>query len=154
MFRKITRAVAGILAGRQGTLVLGHLDARRDWGDAPEYVEGMGRLLQQEAPADLVFGTGRTHSVREFVEAACGSVKLDWRDSVSVDPRDFRPPEVERLQADPSEATRRLGWEARGTVRDVIRVMVDAELDAIGWPAPGDGTRSVSDGRLGWLGRP
>ena len=83
MSRKITRAVAGILAGRQGTLFLGNLDARRDWGYAPENVEGMWLMRQQEAPADLVFGTGHTHSVREFVEEAFGDVKLDWRDYVS-----------------------------------------------------------------------
>ena len=152
--RKIARAVAGILAGRPGKLFLGNLDARRDWGYAPEYVEGMWLMLQQEAPADLVFGTGQTHSVREFVEEAFGYVRLDWRDYVSIDPRYLRPTEVEMLQADPSEAKRRLGWEARVTFRDLVRVMVDAELEAIGRPAPGEGKRCVADGRLGWLGRP
>jgi GDPmannose 4,6-dehydratase len=152
--RKITRAVAGILAGRQGKLFLGNLDARRDWGYAPEYVEGMWLMLQQEAPADLVFGTGHTHSVREFLDEAFGYVKLDWRDYVSVDPRYFRPTEVETLQADPSEARRRLGWQARVTFRDLVRIMVDAELEAIRWPAPGEGKRCLADGRLGWLGRP
>jgi GDPmannose 4,6-dehydratase len=152
--RKITRAVASILVGRQEKLYLGNLNARRDWGYAPEYVEGMWLMLQQEAPADLVFGTGYTHSVQEFVEEAFGYVKLNWRDYVSVDPRYFRPTEVETLQADPSEAKRRLGWEARVTFRDLIRVMVDAELEAIGWPAPGEGKRCVTNGQLGWLGRP
>ncbi len=107
--RKITRAVAGILAGRQKKLYLGNLDARRDWGYAPEYVEGMWLMLQHDQPGDLVFGTGECYSVREFVEEAFGYVKLDWRQHVEIDPRYFRPTEVSVLQADPSEAKRRLG---------------------------------------------
>ncbi|MBZ0159714.1 MAG: GDP-mannose 4,6-dehydratase [bacterium] len=152
--RKITRGVAAILAGRQQKLFLGNLDARRDWGYAPEYVEGMWLMLQQEAPCDLVFGTGETHSVLEFVEEAFGYVDLDWRDYVAEDPRYLRPTEVPLLQADPSEAKRRLGWEPGVTFRDLIRIMLDADLEAAGLPAPGHGKQRLTDGRLEWLRRP
>ena len=152
--RKITRAATAIVAGRQKKLFLGDLDARRDWGYAPEYVEGMWLMLQQEEPQDLVFGTGETHSVREFVEEAFGCVNLDWKDYVATDPRYFRPTEVPLLQADPSEAKRRLGWEAQVRFRDLVRIMMDADLEAAGLPAPGEGKRCIADGRLGWLRRP
>jgi GDPmannose 4,6-dehydratase len=152
--RKITRAAAGILAGKQKKLFLGNLEARRDWGYAPEYVEGMWLMLQQEAPEDLVFGTGETHSVKEFVEEAFGYVNLDWREFVAVDPRYLRPTEVPLLQADPAEAKRRLGWEARVTFRELVRIMLDADLEAAGVPAPGDGKRCLADGRLAWIKRP
>ncbi|PTL36712.1 GDP-mannose 4,6-dehydratase [Candidatus Methylomirabilis limnetica] len=152
--RKITRAVSAILAGRQKTLFLGNLEARRDWGFAPEYVEGMWLMLQQEAPCDLVFGTGETHSVREFVEEAFGYVNLDWREYVAEDPRYLRPTEVPLLLADPSEAKRRLGWEPGITFRDLVRIMMDADLEAAGLPAPGEGKRCLTDGRLAWLRKP
>ena len=152
--RKITRAVSAILAGRQAKLFLGNLEARRDWGFAPEYVEGMWLMLQQEAPCDLVFGTGETHSVLEFVEEAFGYVNLDWRDYVAEDPRYRRPTEVPLLQADPSEAKRRLGWQPTVTFRDLVRIMMDADLEAAGLPAPGQGTHCLTDGRLPWLRKP
>src|SRR5919106_3122166 len=132
--RKITRGVASILAGQQQKLFLGNLEACRDWGYAPEYVEGMWRMLQQEAPQDLVFGTGETHSVQEFVEAAFGYVDLDWRDYVALDTRYLRPTEVPLLQANPSEAKRRLGWEARVRFKELVRIMLDADLEAAGLP--------------------
>jgi GDPmannose 4,6-dehydratase len=152
--RKITRAVAAILAGRQQKLFLGNLEARRDWGYAPEYVEGMWRVLQEEQPQDLVFGTGETHSVQEFVEEAFSYVNLDWRDYVVVDARYFRPTEVPILQADASEAKRRLGWEAGVRFRDIAWIMVDADLEAARLPAPGKGNDRLSDRRLTWLRRP
>ncbi len=152
--RKITRGIAAILSGKQKKLFLGNLDAHRDWGYAPEYVEGMWIMLQQEAPADLVFGTGETHSVKEFVEEAFGYVNLDWRQYVEVDPRYFRPTELECLQADPSEVKRRLGWEARVRFADLVRIMLDADLEAAGLPAPGIGKRCLANARLAWLGRP
>lgn len=152
--RKITRAVAAIVAGRQQKLFLGNLDARRDWGYAPEYVEGMWQILQQEQPQDLVFGTGGTHSVRELIEEAFGYVKLDWCEYVTVDPRYFRPTDVELLQADPSEAKRRLGWEATVTFQEMVRIMMDADLEAEGLESPGEGKRCLADGRLPWLQRP
>jgi GDPmannose 4,6-dehydratase len=152
--RKITRAAASIRAGRQQKLFLGNLDARRDWGYAPEYVEGMWLMLQHEAPGDLVFGTGESHSVREFVQEAFGYVGLDWRQHVEVDPRYFRPTEVSWLQADASEAKRRLGWQPRVAFRDLVRIMADADLEALGLPAPGEGRRCLADGQFAWLGRP
>jgi GDPmannose 4,6-dehydratase len=111
-------------------------------------------MLQQAAPGDLVFGTGATHSVREFVEEAFGYVNLDWRNYVTEAPRYRRPTEVPLLQADPSEAKRRLGWEPRGTFRDLVRIMVDADLEAADLPAPGQRTHCLTDGRLAWLRRP
>lgn len=152
--RKITRALAAILAGRQQKVFLGNLEARRDWGYAPEYVEGMWLMLRQEQPGDLVFGTGETHSVRELVEEAFGYVNIDWRDYVEVDARYFRPTEVEVLQADPSEAKRQLGWETKVNFRDLVRIMVDADLEAAGLEPPGEGKRRFADGRLPWLQRP
>jgi GDPmannose 4,6-dehydratase len=152
--RKITRAVAGILAGRQEKLFLGNLDAHRDWGYAPEYIEGMWLMLQQDQPTDLVFGTGESHSVRDFVEEAFAYVNLDWREHVEIDPRYFRPAEVSFLQADASEAKRRLGWEPRVTFRDLVKIMVDVDLEAAGLPAPGEGKRCLVDGQLAWLRRP
>jgi len=152
--RKITRAVAVIVAGRQQKLFLGNLEACRDWGYAPEYVEGMWLMLQQDRPADLVFGTGESRSVREFVEEAFGYVGLDWRRHVEVDPRYFRPTEVSLLQADASEAKRQLGWQTRVTFENLVRIMVDADLEAVGLPAPGEGKRCLDDDQFQWLGRP
>jgi GDPmannose 4,6-dehydratase len=152
--RKITRAAASIRAGRQQKLFLGNLEACRDWGYAPEYVEGMWLMLQHEAPGDLVFGTGESHSVREFVQEAFGYVGLDWRQHVEVDPRYFRPTEVSLLQADASEAKRQLGWQTRVTFQNLVRIMVDADLEAEGLPAPGEGKRCLDDDQFQWLGRP
>jgi GDPmannose 4,6-dehydratase len=130
--RKITRGVAAILGKKQDRLYLGNLEAKRDWGYAPEYVEAMWLMLQQDAPADLVFGTGESHSVRELVEEAFGCVGLDWREYVEIDPRYFRPTEVPVLQADATEARRKLAWEPKVRFRDVVRIMVAADLEAAG----------------------
>lgn len=137
--RKITRGVAHILAGRQHELYLGNLEARRDWGYAPEYVEAMWRMLQQEEPADYVIGTGEAHSVREFVEEAFDYAGLDWRDHIRTDPRYFRPTEVEYLVANPSKARREIGWQPRVAFKDLVRIMVDADMEAIGLKPPGSG---------------
>ncbi|MGB4782567.1 GDP-mannose 4,6-dehydratase, partial [Candidatus Methylomirabilis sp.] len=145
---------AGILSGKQKKLFLGNLEARRDWGYAPEFVEGMWLMLQHEAPDDLVFGMGETHSVKEFVEEAFGYVDLDWRDYMEVDARYLRPTEVQLLQAEPSEAKRRLGWEARVRFRDLVRIMMDADLDAAGLPAPGEGKWWLANGAFPWLRHP
>lgn len=126
--RKIARAVAHIRQGLQKRLYLGNLDVLRDWGYAPEYVDAMWRMLQQEQPDDFVIGTGEMHTVREFVEVAFAHVGLDWNQYVEIDPRYFRPAEVDALQADPSKARRALGWEARVTFAELVRIMVDAEL--------------------------
>lgn len=148
--RKITRAVARIAAGYDKTIFLGNLDARRDWGYAPEYVEGMWSMLQREEPGDFVFGTGDTHTVSQFVEEAFGYVKLDWRDHVRIDPRYYRPTEVPRLQADPSAARRALGWEARVRFPELVQIMMDADLEAVGLRPAGTSLQRVS-GRFPWL---
>lgn len=126
--RKITRAVAHIKLGLQKKLYLGNLDARRDWGYAPDYVEAMWRMLQQDKPDDYVIGTGQAYSVREFVEASFARVNLDWREHVEIDPRYFRPAEVDFLLADPSKARRVLGWEPKVTFQELVQIMVDADL--------------------------
>src|SRR5580658_796446 len=108
--RKITRALGRIKHGTQRELFLGNIDAKRDWGHAEDYVEAMWRILQQDEPDDYVVGTGEAHSVRELLELAFGEVGLDWREHVKIDPRYFRPAEVDVLLADPSKARARLGW--------------------------------------------
>lgn len=152
--RKITRAVAAIKAGRQQMLYLGNLDARRDWGYAPEYVELMWQMLQMDAPQDFVFGTGETYSVREFVEAAFDYAGLDWREYVRLDPRYRRPTEVDLLKADPSKVKRQLGWEAQVRFTELVRIMVDADLEAAGLAAVGKGACASINGRFSWLRRP
>jgi len=139
--RKITRAVAAIKAGKQQFIYLGNLDARRDWGYAPEYVEVMWKMLQQEKPEDFVIGTGNTHSVREFLNEAFSYVGLEWKDYVRIDPKYYRPAEVDFLQADPSKAEHGLGWQAQVDMPLLVRIMMDADLALFGLPAPGDGMR-------------
>ena len=126
--RKVTRGVAAILSGDADKLYLGNLDARRDWGFAPEYVEAMWRMLQQDMPDDYVVATGEMHTVREFVEAAFSLVGLDWSRYVEIDPRYFRPTEVDELCGDASKAERLLGWRARTHFSELVRVMLEADL--------------------------
>jgi len=126
--RKITDGVARIKLGLAKELRLGNLDARRDWGYAGDYVDAMWRMLQQDAPEDYVIGTGETHAVREFVEAAFGHVKLDWEKYVVVDPRFVRPAEVDLLLADPAKARTRLGWTPKVSFHELVTMMVDADL--------------------------
>ncbi len=126
--RKITRAVARIKHGVQKKLFLGNMDARRDWGYAPDFVRAMWLMLQQERPDDYVIGTGEAHTVREFVELAFTCANLDWHDYVEVDPRYFRPAEVDYLLADPSKAQKALGWEPNVTFRELVRLMVEADI--------------------------
>ncbi len=130
--RKITMAVARIKAGLQDKLLLGNLDARRDWGYAAEYVEAMWRMLQQDQPDDYVIATGQTHSVREFVEIAFERAGLDWQQHVEIDPKFFRPAEVDLLVGDASKAHAVLGWQPRTTFRELVDMMVDADLEALG----------------------
>ncbi|HEY6118532.1 MAG TPA: GDP-mannose 4,6-dehydratase [Pyrinomonadaceae bacterium] len=132
--RKVTRAVAQIKAGRQQKLYLGNLDAKRDWGYAQEYVEAMWLMLQQDQPDDFVIATGETHSVREFVAEAFGCVDLDWRDYVEIDPKYYRPSEVDLLVGDASKAKRVLGWEPRTTFKDLVKLMVEADMKAANVP--------------------
>jgi GDPmannose 4,6-dehydratase len=129
--RKITRAVARIKAGIQDKLFLGNLDAQRDWGYAPEYVVAMWQMLQQDEPHDLVIATGEAHSVREFCELAFGYADLDWEPHVEIDPRYFRPSEVNCLQGDASRAKQVIGWEARTRFAELVRLMVDADIQLL-----------------------
>jgi GDPmannose 4,6-dehydratase len=126
--RKITRAVARIKYGVQNKLFLGNMDARRDWGYAPDYVRAMWLMLQQENPDDYVIGTGEAHTVREFVELAFACVDMDWHQYVEVDPRYFRPAEVDYLLADPSKARKALGWEPTVTFTELVRIMIEADV--------------------------
>jgi GDPmannose 4,6-dehydratase len=130
--RKITRGVANIVAGNQDKLYLGNLDAKRDWGYAPEYVEGMWRMLQADKPDDYILATGETHTVREFVEETFGHVGLDWKKYVEIDPRYYRPAEVELLIGDASKAKKQLGWEPKVTFTELAKIMVEADMKAVG----------------------
>lgn len=137
--KKITRAIANILAGTQKHVYLGNLEAKRDWGYAPEYVEAMWLVLQQDKPDDYVIGTGETHSVKEFLIEAFGYAGLDWQEHVKTDPRYFRPLEVETLIADATKAKQKLGWAPKVTFKDLVRVMVDADMEAVGLETIGEG---------------
>ena len=129
--RKITKAVSKILAGVQDKLYLGNLDAQRDWGYAPDYVEAMWLMLQQDQPSDYVIGTGLTHSVREFLEAVFVYVDLDWRKYVEFDERYTRPNEVNCLVADARKAKKILGWEPKTSFKDLVKIMVDADRELL-----------------------
>lgn len=148
--RKITRALAAIKAGRQSTLFLGNLDSRRDWGYAPEYVEAMQLILQQDKPDDHVIGTGEAHTVREFLTEAFGYVGLDWQEYVKIDPRYFRPTEVDYLLADAEKSRQSLGWEPKIKFHELVRIMVDADLELIGLPCPGEGQRLLESRFNNW----
>ena len=130
--RKITRGVADILSGKEQKLYLGNLAARRDWGYAPEYVEAMWRMLQQPEPDDYVIATGEMHTVREFVEAVFSQVGLDWREHVEIDPRYFRPTEVDELCGDASKAAAKLGWRPQTGFLQIVRLMLESDLAAAG----------------------
>jgi len=126
--RKITSAAARIKAGLQENLFLGNLDAQRDWGYAKEYVEAMWLMLQQHDPDDYVIATGESHAVHEFLGEAFSYVGLDWHELVEIDPRYYRPAEVDCLLGDPSKAKQKLGWEPKTTFKELVRLMVDADL--------------------------
>ncbi len=175
--RKITRAVAAILAGRQERLFLGNLDAKRDWGFAPEYVECQWRMLQQDKPRDFVIGTGESHTVREFVEQAFGyaGIEIEWKGHgtsekgvarsvhgscsaaitpgmalIEIDPRYFRPTEVDFLLADAAEAKKVLGWEPKITFKELVKIMVDADMELVGLVPPREGERILVDKGIHW----
>ena len=137
--RKVTRAIANILAGKQRVLYLGNLKAKRDWGYAPEYVEAMWRILQLDEPEDFVLGSGESHSVREFVERAFSYADLQFDAHVKIDKRYFRPTEVEELVADSRKAKKRLHWESKITFEDLVKIMVDADMRKLGLTPPGEG---------------
>jgi GDPmannose 4,6-dehydratase len=128
---KITRAVVEIVRGKRHELVLGNLDAKRDWGYAPEYVEAMWLMLQQENPGDYVIATGEMHTVKEFVQEAFAYVGLDWEKYVRTDERYYRPAEVDQLLGDPSRAKAVLGWEPKVKFKELVKIMIDADTEAI-----------------------
>lgn len=176
--RKITRAIANTLAGKQKKLYLGNLDAKRDWGFAPEYVECQWLMLQQDKPEDYVIGTGESHSVREFVELGFhyAGVEIEWKGSgteekgivrslsssiasstlkvgevlIEIDPRYFRPTEVDFLLADFSKAKRQLGWEPKVAFRELVKIMVDADMEAVNLVPPGEGEKILLAKGIHW----
>ena len=175
--RKITRALAHILARKQDRLYLGNLDAKRDWGFAPEYVEMMWLMLQAEQPDDYVVGTGESHSIREFVEKAFAyvGVELEWRGSgfeekgivksvalqwngivkpgqvlIEIDPKYFRPTEVTHLQADITKAQQKLGWQPRTTFEELVMIMTDYDMMRLGLPNPGKGVQMSREKNFGY----
>jgi len=141
ILRRRGRIEARIKAGMQDKLYLGDLDAERDWGHAPEYVEAMWMMLQRDEPEDFMIATGESHTVQEFVELAFDRVGLDWRRHVEVDPRYFRPAEVASFCGDPSKAEEQLGWKARTSSEALVALMVDGD------------TRLLEDERAGRLVR-
>ena len=141
--RKITRGIANILAGKQTKLYLGSLEAKRDWGYAPEYVECMWKMLQRDAPEDFVVGTCESHSVKEFLEGAFAYAGLDWEKFVEIDPRYFRPLEASELVADSKKAKKLLGWRPNVTFRDLMRIMVDADMRKTHLKPAGEGDAIV-----------
>ncbi len=179
--RKITRAAANIVSGKQKVLFLGNLDAKRDWGFAPEYVECQWLILQRETPDDYVIGTGESHTVREFVEHAFkyAGVEIEWRgeglseegviqsldsseyiseaglkigDSiVKIDPKYFRPAEVDFLLADASRAQKELGWVPRVTFKELVKIMVDSDMESIGVTPPGEGELILRNHNIDWI---
>jgi GDPmannose 4,6-dehydratase len=143
--RKITRALARIIAGQQKKLFMGNLDSKRDWGYAKDYVRAMWLMLQQDQADDYVVATGETYSCKEFLDIAFGYVNLDWKDYVEFDARYLRPAEVDLLIGDPTKAKKQLGWEPSVTFEGLVQLMVDADLKALGLPTPSNGNGKVED---------
>lgn len=141
--RKITRAIANILAGKLKHLYLGNLDGKRDWGFAPEYVEMMWAMLQNSVPQDFAIGTGEAHSVREFIEEAFSYVGLNWKDFVKIDRKYFRPTEPLPLIADTTKASVKLGWKPIIRFKDLVKIMVDADMRALGLEPIGEGDKII-----------
>jgi GDPmannose 4,6-dehydratase len=134
--RKITRALARIVAGTQDKLYMGNLDSKRDWGYAKDYVKAMWLILQQEQPDDYVVATGETYSVREFLDIAFNYINLDWNKYIAFDERYLRPTEVDLLIGDPTKAKEKLGWQPSVTFEELVKLMVDSDLAALGLPTP------------------
>lgn len=148
--RKITRGLARIISGKNKKIYLGNLAAKRDWGYAPDYVEAMWLTLQQESPGEYVIGTGKTHSVKEFLIRAFNYVNLNYKEYVEIDSRYFRPTEVELLLADSSKARRELGWSPRITFEELVKIMVDSDMELIGVDSPGEGKKILEQKGIGW----
>lgn len=149
--RKITRTLARIKSGKEKFLYLGNLEAKRDWGFAPEFIEAMWLILQQDIPDDYVIGTGESHSVREFVVESFSYAGLDWEKYVKIDPKFYRPTEVEYLNSDASKARTKLGWQPHVTFQEIIRIMIDYDLEAEGLASPGEGRKILARKNLGWV---
>ncbi len=143
--RKISRAVAAILAGKQKYLYLGNLKAKRDWGYAPEYVEAMWKMMSQPQAEDFVLGTGQPHSVEDFVKSAFDYVGLKWKTYVKIDPRYFRPTDVENLYADSIKAEKKLGWSPKVSFFDLVKIMVDADMRLGGLNPIGEGDKILKE---------
>ncbi len=141
--RKITRGIANIMAKKEQKIYLGNLEAKRDWGYAPEYVKAMWFMLQQDKPDDYVIGTGEIHSIKEFLEEAFNYLNLDWREYIEIDARYFRPTEVVNLKADSTKAKNLLNWAPRISFKELVRIMVDYDLELIGLSSPGEGKRII-----------
>jgi GDPmannose 4,6-dehydratase len=175
--RKITRALAHIISGKQKKLYMGNLESKRDWGFAPEYVQCQWLILQQDRPDDYVIGTGEPHTVREFLELAFGyaGIELLWKGKgreakgvigslrtgfpphlkagdvlVEIDPKYFRPTEVDFLYANISKAKRQLGWEPQVTFKELVRIMVDADMELVGLSPPGEGKQILLSKKIDW----
>ncbi len=148
--RKVTRAIARIQAGIQDKVYLGNLDSRRDYGYAPEYVEVMWRMLQQDEPGDFVLSTGVSPTIREFVNEAFSYAGMDWQEYVEIDPRYFRPTEVDYLQGDSAKARKILGWEPKVTWQELARIMVDADMEANGQKPIGEGHKILKSKFDNW----
>ncbi len=142
---KITRAIAAILAKKQDYLYLGNLEAKRDWGYAPEYVETMWKLLQCDTSLDIVLGTGETHSVKEFVQDAFSYVGLDWEKYLKIDPRYLRPTEVQELIADSSKAKKNFAWQPKIKFKELVRIMIDADMRKAGLKPIGEGDKILKE---------
>jgi GDPmannose 4,6-dehydratase len=148
--RKITRGIAKILANKEKNIYLGNLSAKRDWGYAPEYVEVMWQMLQQETPDDYVIGTGEAHSVEEFVDEAFKYVNLDRHKHVVIEAAHFRPTEVPELRADAGKARGKLNWVPKITFKDLVKIMVDADLEMLGVNSPGQGKKIALEKGFQW----
>jgi GDPmannose 4,6-dehydratase len=148
--RKISRAVANILAGKQEYLYLGNLEAKRDWGYAPEYVECQWLMLQQEKPDDYVIGTGESYAVKDFVEQAFSYVNLDWEKYVKIDPKYYRPTEVDYLKADITKAKNKLKWAPKVKFNELVKIMVDADLELVGLKSIGEGEKILCEQNIHW----
>ena len=129
--RKISRGVANIKMGKQEKIFLGNLDAKRDWGYAPEYVEAMWKMLQQDEPDDYVLATNESHTVKEFLEESFSHVGLNWEDHVEIKEQLFRPAEVDELRGDPAKAKEKLGWEPKTTFKELVKILVDADIQNV-----------------------
>ncbi len=143
--RKVTQGIAAILSGKTKKVYLGNLEAKRDWGYAPEYVECMWKMLQKDQPDDFVVGTGESHSVKEFIERAFDYVGLNWKNHVEVDSRYLRPLEPSELIADSRKAQNLLGWKPRAAFDDLVKIMVDADLRRAGLKPTGEGDRLLHE---------